>query len=223
VVALFEFFMVLIFAIYFVADGERLYRWLVAFLPEKDRRKMAAASDEFASVASHYIIGQLITSALCAAYAFGVLQVLHVPNAALLAIIAGIFDVLPLIGFFLFTIPAVAVALSVSPTTAGIVAILYGAYHLFENYFIVPKVYGDRLKLSMLAVLVACLSAGLVAGVVGVIIVLPLVACYPVIERYWLRRHLQPDTVDKHVALEDDEEPSNKRSHRPLRRRPATT
>ena len=218
---LFEFFLVLIIAIYFVADGERLYQWCIAFLPEKDRREMATASDEVTDVASHYIVGQFITSALCATFAFLVLSFFHVPNAALLAVIAGLFDVLPLIGFFLFTIPAVAVAFTVSPATAGWVAVLYGAYHLFENYFIVPKVYGNRLRLSTLTVLISTLAAALVAGVLGVIIVLPLVACYPVIERHWLRHYLQPDTVQKHEEL-DARHHEDRRSHRGFFRRHAT-
>ena len=134
-------------------------------------------------------------------------MVFHVPSAALLAVMAGIFDVLPLIGFFLFAIPAVALAFTVSPMTAAWVAGLYIAYHLLENYFIVPKVYGNRLRLSTLTVLVSCLAAGLVAGVVGVILVLPIVASYPIIERIWLQPYLERGTVQKHAELSEKEHP----------------
>lgn len=153
------------------------------------------------------MVGQVITSVLCAAYAFGVLIALHVPSAALLAVLAGIFDVLPLIGFFLFAIPAVAMAFTVSPTTAALVAGLYAAYHLIENYFIVPKVYGDRLRISNLTVLIACLAGGLVGGVVGVILVLPMVASYPILERIWLQPYLERGTVQKHARLTAEEHP----------------
>ena len=204
---LFGFFVVLIVAIYFLADGERVYKWFLGFLPEVQRHKMAVASEEVATVVGHYVVGQVITSVLCAAYAFGVLAVLHVPSAALLAVLAGILDVLPLIGFFLFTIPAVAIALTVSPMTAGLVGVLYVAYHLIENYFIVPKVYGNRLRLSTLTVLVSCLAAGLVDGVVGVILVLPIVASYPIVERVWLEPYLKHGTVQKHARLDAKEHP----------------
>src|SRR4029450_14097546 len=86
-------------------------------------------------VVGQYIVGQVITSLLCGLYAFIVLALFRVPNAGFLAIIAAILDVLPLIGFFLFTIPAMAMALTVSPGTAFLVGVFYGAYHLFENYF----------------------------------------------------------------------------------------
>jgi predicted PurR-regulated permease PerM len=200
-----EFFIVLILAIYFVADGARVYRWVVAFLPERQRVNAATAADEITSVIGRYVVGNLITSVLAAAYAFTVLQVLHVPNAALLAVLAGVFDLLPIIGFFLFIFPAALLALTVSATAALLVVLLYGAYHLAENYFIVPKVYGNRLRLSTLTVLIACLAAGLLAGVVGVLIALPLVACYPVVERVWLRPHLQRHTVKEHERIDAKE------------------
>ena len=202
-----EFLIVLVVAVYFVADGERVYRWLLAFFPERHRQKASEASAEFATVVSGYMIGQLITSLLCGIYVFGMLSVLHVPNAALLAVVAAVFDILPLIGFFLAIIPALIIAATVSPGTAGLVLLLYGAYHLLENYLIVPKVYGDRLRLSTLTVLVSCMAAGLVGGVIGAIVILPLVASYPIVERIWLRRHLEVDTVAKHSQIDAEEHP----------------
>jgi predicted PurR-regulated permease PerM len=200
-----KFLLVLIVTLYFIADGPRVYTWLIAFLPRADRRKTDSAAGEITSVVGHYIVGQVITSFLSGLYAFIVLALFRVPNAGFLALIAAIFDVLPLIGFFLFTIPAMAMALTLSPGTALLVGAFYGAYHLIENYFIVPKVYGDQLRLSTLTVLIFCLAAGMIAGIIGVIIVLPVVASYPVLERYWLRPHLEPDTVEKHVAIDAQE------------------
>jgi len=197
-----EFFVVLILAIYFVADGGRVYRWLLAFLPDRQCEKVAVAADEITFVVGRYVVGQLFTSALAAVYTLVVLRFLHVPDAGLLAVLAGIFDLLPLIGFFLFIIPATLLALTVSPTAALLVVLLYTLYHLLENYFIVPKVYGNRLRLSTLTVLVACLAAGLAAGVVGVLIVLPLVACYPVVERMWLQPYLRRGTVQEHDRID---------------------
>ena len=154
-----KFFLMLIVAIYFLADGKRVSEWLLAFLPPLQREKADAAFVDITSVVSHYVVGQIITSALCGVYAFVVLAVLHVPNALALSVLAAVLDVLPLIGFFLFTIPAIAVALSVSATTALIVAALYLAYKFVEDYFIVPFIYGNALKLSTLTVLLACLAA----------------------------------------------------------------
>jgi predicted PurR-regulated permease PerM len=199
-----EFLVIVITAIYFLSDGEHVYRWLMAFLPVRHRMKLKTAAPEVAGVVSAYMGGQLVTSLLCGIYVFCVLTLMHVPNATLFAVLAAFCDVLPLIGFFLALIPAIAAAAFVSPMTAVTVGLLYTVYHLFENYFLVPRIYGRRLGLSSLTVLVCCMMAGVVAGVIGIILILPIVASYPIIERIWLRRHLEPDTVEKHDALEGE-------------------
>jgi predicted PurR-regulated permease PerM len=203
-----QFFIVLIIALYLLADGERVYAWMIAFLSPEQRKRVATAAPEIEAVIFSYMGGQLVTSILCAVYIFVVLTFLHVPNALLLAVVGGIFDVLPVIGFFVAVIPAAAMALTVSPAVAGLVVGLYTLYHLVENYFIVPKVYGNRLRLSGLTVFVSCLAAGMVAGVVGIIVVLPIVACFPILERLWLRRVLGAETVEKHKRREEKDHPS---------------
>jgi predicted PurR-regulated permease PerM len=199
---------VLIIAVYLIADGKRVYEWLIAFLPERQRQRVATAAPEIFTVVFSYMGGQLITSLLCAGFVWGMLTLLHVPDALLLGIVAGVFDILPIIGFFLSLAPSFAFALTVSPFTATAVVVLYTAYHLVENYFIVPWVYGNRLRLSTLTVLVACLAAGVVGGVVGVIVILPIIASFPVVERMWLRPVLGPETVDRHEEIEEKEHPA---------------
>jgi len=197
-----EFLLIITTAIYLLADGERVYGWLLAFLPERQRQKVKVAAPQVRGVVSAYMGGQLLTSLLVGAYVFCVLAAFHVPNATLLAVLAAIFDVLPLIGFFLTAIPAIAAASFVSPHGGPWVGVLYTAYHLVESYVIVPKIYGDRLRLSSLTVLVCCMMAAVVAGVVGVLLILPIVASYPIIEKVWLKSRLQPDTVQKHATLD---------------------
>jgi predicted PurR-regulated permease PerM len=121
--------------------------------------------------------------------------------ALLLAVLAGIFDVLPMIGIFLALAPAVLMGLTVSPQTALIIVVAYVGYHLLEDYFIVPKVYGKKLQLSTLAVLLAFTAGGMLAGVVGAVATLPLVAAYPALERLWLSRTLEPEVVEEHARL----------------------
>jgi len=204
-----ELLLVLVIAIYFLIDGHRIYRWLLAFLPPGHRAKVRTAVPEIVDIVSRFVGGQFITSTLCGSYAFAVLHLLHVPNAALLAVFAAIVDILPVVGFFVFIIPAVALAFTVSPLTAALSALLYGVYHLLEAYLIVPKVYGNQLKLSTLTVLLASMAGWMLAGVLGAIAILPVVASYPIIEKLWLQPHLEPDTVPKHDAIEDAAHPAS--------------
>lgn len=196
-----DFGLIVILAIYLMADGPRLLRWIVVFFPARHRPKISEAIAEVSDLIVAYIIGQFITSALAGIYVFLMLTFLHVPNALLLGVVAFVFDILPIIGFFLAVLPAMAMGLTLSSTTAIMVFLLYGAYHLFENYVIVPKVYGNRLELSTLAVLLAIMAGGLLAGVPGAVAILPFVAAYPAVERLFLAEKLAPDTVRKHEQM----------------------
>lgn len=195
---LFHFTVVIVLAIYLVTDGPRALNWLIVFFPAQERQRISQGLGQIAELIVAYVTGQFLVSACCAAYLFLVLEFLGVPMALLLGIVAGICDVVPIIGFCVAVSLAMIMGLTVSPTTALLVFILYGAYHLFENFVIVPRVYGKKLRLSKLAVPLAVAAGGLVAGVVGAIAVLPLVAAYPVVERLWLAPRLAPDTVKAH-------------------------
>jgi predicted PurR-regulated permease PerM len=93
--------------------------------------------------------------------------------------------------------------MTVSPSTSLAVAGLYLLYHGIENYLIVPWIYGNRLRVSGLAVLLALLVGSILAGILGAIAVLPVVASYPIIERIWLVDFLGRGVVQKH---EDDKD-----------------
>ena len=83
------------------------------------------------------------------------LSLLKVPAALLLAVIAGVSDFLPVIGFLVGAVPTILLALTVSTTTAVIVAAFYIGYNTVETYLLGPWAYGDRLKLSNVAVILA--------------------------------------------------------------------
>ncbi len=198
--------LILILAIYLLLDGHHVYRWLLPYFPPRARARIAQTAVETSEVVFAYMAGQIITSVICAIYAFVVLLALHVPAALILAVLAGVLDVLPIIGFFISTIPAALLALAVSPTAAILVVLLYVLYHALESYVIVPKVYGQRLRLSTLSVLVALLAGGLLAGIPGALAILPIVASYPIIERIWLKEYLGREVVQKHAEQMKEEE-----------------
>jgi predicted PurR-regulated permease PerM len=129
------------------------------------------------------------------------LSLLHVPAALLLAILAGVFDFVPVLGFICSGVPAILVALGVSTSTALAVVGVYAAYHFAENYYIGPKVYGDRLRLSNLAVIIAFAVGAEIGGVGGALLALPVAALYPVIERVWLKDYLGREAVETHRRL----------------------
>jgi predicted PurR-regulated permease PerM len=191
-----------ILTLYLLIEGRRTLAWLIAFVPKARRDKVNATLVESQHVVSAYVAGNLVTSLLATIFVLVVLSLLGVPAALLLAVLAGVCDFVPVLGFIVSSVPAVLLALTLSPTTAIIVACGYGVYHVLENYWIAPWVYGDKLQLSNVAVVLAFAVGAELAGVVGALIALPLAAAYPTIEGIWLREELGDATVKEHRAIE---------------------
>ena len=195
-----------ILTMYLLIEAEPTRDWLIAFVPKERRARAIQTLDEAQRVIFAYVAGNVMTSGLATLFVLVLLWVLKVPAALLLAIIAGLFDFVPVVGFIASSIFAVGMALTVSPSTAVIVFALYLAYHLIENYLISPWAYGDFLKLSNVAVILAFAIGAALAGVIGALIALPIAAAYPAIERIWLREQLPEETVREHEQLETDTE-----------------
>jgi predicted PurR-regulated permease PerM len=131
------------------------------------------------------VIGQGINSLTFGTFAFITLTILGVPETLLLAVLAAVFDAVPIVGVPIATIPALLLALTESWQTAVIVLIAYTIYQQFENYVMVPRVFGNTLQVSSLSILVGVLVGGQLLGVIGIILSLPITAAIPVLERVW--------------------------------------
>ena len=196
--------LLLVIATYLMIDGANSYEWLLAFFSPFQRRKLRNTAKEISKMIFGYVSGQAVTSVLVMIFTFTVLSVLRVPGALTLAILAGGLDILPILGFIISTVPAFLLALTVSPRTAAVVLSLYLIFHLFETYFIIPKVYGKNLRLSTLTVLLGLLAGALLAGIPGSLAALPIIASYAAIERIWLKPYLRDGVSEKHDLQKDE-------------------
>ncbi len=194
-----ELFLVFVLAVYLLIDGPSLIDWLKAFFTNQNQNKIDETADEVSKIISAYIFGQFLTSLLSFLFVLVCLELLKVPNAPLLATLAGLLDILPVLGFVLAVIPAMLFAAKVSAETSWIVLSLYFLYHVLENYFIVPFVYGNRMRVSGFVVFLSLLVFGLIGGIEGAIVALPIVASYPIIERIWLKKLVRPAAIAEHT------------------------
>ena len=192
----------LILTFYLLIEGANTTAWLLAFVPPAQRPRVRAMMIEIREVMVGYVAGNLVTSLFAAAVVFVALSLLQVPAALLLALLAGLCDFMPVVGFAVSALPALLLATTVSQRTVVLVLALYVAYHAIENYVIAPWVYGNRLRLSSLSVVLAFATGAQLGGVIGALVALPIAAAYPVIERRWLREPLGDRVVQEHRALE---------------------
>jgi predicted PurR-regulated permease PerM len=190
-----------IVTVYLLIEGGETRDWILAFVPAHYRSRVHRTLTESRTVIFSYVKGNVITSVCATVFMLVAFVLLHVPAALLLAVMTGVFDVVPVVGSIVPAIPAVLLALTVSPMTALLVIVAHVVYNAVENYFIAPWAYGGRLHLSNLAVILAMVVGGEVAGVIGAVIALPIAALYPSIERSWLRSAVGDDTVQRHRAI----------------------
>ena len=195
------FMVALVLTVYLLIEWKVTVEWLIAFVPAAQRPKARRTLSEARATVFNYVLGNAITSVITAIATFVVLALLKVPAALVLAIIAGLFDFIPIVGFLLsLGVTAILAATVSTSALVGVVA-FYVVFNAIENYLIVPKVYGHELQLSKLAVLIAVAVGGQLGGVMGALLALPLAALYPTIERLWLRQQLSTDTVELHERL----------------------
>jgi predicted PurR-regulated permease PerM len=187
--------------LYLLADGRRVFAWLLAYVPRPYRLRVGLTVEGMSAVIHAYVRGQLIVSVLFGTFAGVVLAILHVPNPLPLAIVAAVCDVIPLAGILLALVPAALIAFVVSPATALTVVILFLVYHWTEAYWIGPRTFGATLRLPTLAVVIGLIVGYALMGILGAVLVLPLMAAYPIIEKEWLKNYLAPEVLADHRAL----------------------
>lgn len=179
-------FFVLVLTFYLLLEGERTYKFLARYCTPRLRYRLRRAFPEITRVVSGYVVGQLINSISFGLFAFVILLIAGVPEPLLLAVLAAVLDAVPIAGVPIATVPALLLAATVSTQAVVIVLVAYVAYQQFENYVMVPRVFGNTLSVSSLSILVGVLIGGQLLGVLGIILSLPITAAIPVIERVWV-------------------------------------
>jgi predicted PurR-regulated permease PerM len=121
--------------------------------------------------------------------------------AVLLAIIAGLLELVPFIGPIIAAIPAILLGIAAGPTGVIAAFLLYLGIQQVENNVLVPKIQGDAVNLHPSAVLVALVVGASLAGVLGAIVSLPIASAARDVFRYLFHRVSDPPaTVDRALA-----------------------
>jgi predicted PurR-regulated permease PerM len=118
----------------------------------------------------------VITSFIAGLGTFGWMLAFGIPYPALLGLLVFVLDLIPVIGSTVGGIIVTLVALTVSLPVAIATAVFYAVYRLAEDYLLVPRIIGRTVKLPALAGLVAIVLGGVVMGIIGALIALPVAA-----------------------------------------------
>lgn len=170
---LFAFVGVLVLTFYLTMEEKGLKRLAVDLAPARHRPYLTQLFHRIEDRLGSWLRGQLLLGVIIAVLTFFGLTLLGVKYTVVLALIAGVTELVPIVGPFIGAVPAVIVALSQDPLLGMWVLILYIVIQQLENNIIVPKVMSKATGLNPIVVIVAILVGAKLAGLTGVILAVP--------------------------------------------------
>ena len=195
----------LFLALYVMLDRDRLRGALFSLVPRTQHIALSRILLNLERIVGGFIRGQVITCVLMGLFIFILLTAVGVESALAIAVFAGIADILPYIGGLLILAPAVLASLTISPTAAITVAVLITVYQEVESRLLIPMVYGRALRLPSSVILVALLAGGVLYGLIGALLALPVAAAaLMLIEELRVDLPGQSETPDKEKQRELD-------------------
>ena len=172
---------ILILTFYMLVESETIFRRFVRLFPIDQRLRVATVSSDITVKVSAWLGGQLLLGAIIGTTATLGLWLLGMPYFFVLGFIAGVGELIPMVGPILSAIPAIMVALTVSPSMALGVGVFFLVQQQFENHLLVPKLMERQVGVSAVTVIIALLIGGSLLGIVGALLAVPTAAVLQVI------------------------------------------
>ncbi|MBC7334458.1 MAG: AI-2E family transporter [Actinobacteria bacterium] len=176
----------LLLGFYILKDGDKIRTSLIKAMPVKFKHETSLLVDKISLVASRYIRGQIMVSIIVGILCTIVLAVLKIDLAFLLGFIAGVFNLIPLLGPFIGGIPAALVALFASPLKALLVIVLFVAIQQLDNYVISPNIMKYQVGIHPGITIFSLVAGGALFGMLGLFLAVPLAAIAQEILRYYV-------------------------------------
>jgi predicted PurR-regulated permease PerM len=175
------FITVLILTFYLLLESDDLFDGFTRLFPRADRPRVDAVARQISTKISAWLSGQMILAGTIGVMTALGLYLLGIPYFYVLALLGAIGEMIPVVGPVLSAIPAVGVAMTISPRSAVFVALLMLAIQQFENHILVPKVMERQVGVSAVTVIVALLMGAMLLGIVGALLAVPTAAIVQVI------------------------------------------
>jgi predicted PurR-regulated permease PerM len=170
-----DFFFMFVLGVYLLASGPQVRRWVHDVLvPARQREDFRRIEAEAERLFGAYIRGQLLLGLIVGTVSGIAYFVLGVPYAVLLGVLAGIFELVPIVGPIVAGAVAAVVALTQPFPLVVWVVLAALAIQQLENNLLVPRISGGAVGLHPLAALLAVLVGVEIAGVIGALFAVPL-------------------------------------------------
>jgi predicted PurR-regulated permease PerM len=212
VLVLAQLVLVFVMTFYWLTAREPMLAFILRLSPLRQRGQVEAVWNDVEHTLGAYVRGQALLMAAVGLACYLGLLILGVPYAPALAVLAALTEAVPVIGPWVGAVPAVLLALTVSWPTALFVALWYIVVQQLEAHVLVPKVMERAVGLNPLLVIIALIAGGLLSGVVGALLAIPVAGALQVIVRHLLidptirKRALRTEDGIVLLSEEEDEE-----------------
>ncbi len=179
----------IIFLTFFMLlEGPRSVDRVLGLLPESTRPRWERVGSDIYRTVGGYVSGNLLISLIAGTVSAIVLFVLGSDYAIALAVVVGIFDLIPLAGATIAAILVSTVVFIELGWIKGLIVVAFFiGYQQLENHVLQPVIYGRTVQMSPLAVLIAVLIGAELAGVLGALAAIPIAGTVQAIFRELLR------------------------------------
>jgi predicted PurR-regulated permease PerM len=172
---------VLVFTFYMLLGGGDIKRGIITLFPAPERARVSSVLDRIGAKFGGWLRAQLLLSFSVALPVALSLSLLGIPYPLLLGIVAGIGELIPMVGPTLGAAVAILVALSQQPWQLVGVVIFYTIVLNVEPHFLVPRIMAQVVGLSPILTLVALLTGIKLLGILGGLLAVPVAAALQVI------------------------------------------
>lgn len=178
----------LVFAFYLLLARGRLEGQLTTFFGERKSKEIGKIIDKLEQRLGSWARGELILMFTIGIVTFVGLKLLGIPYALPLAILAGILEIIPSLGPIVAAVPAIVIGLGISPLMGLAAAALAFLVNQLENYLLVPKIMEKSVGVSPFAVLLSLAIGAKIAGIVGVLVSVPVLITVQVLLKEYLEK-----------------------------------
>jgi predicted PurR-regulated permease PerM len=200
--AIFSIAMGVILTIYFILEGDIAYRWALSFFPPEKRGRLDAALARAEVRMGKWLLGQGSLMLILGLSSTIVYTLLHVRYAYALGVLAGLLNIIPVVGSAISISLALVVAAVDSWGRVLGVAIFYVVWVQVENSFLIPRIMGTTVGLPGMSVLVALLIGSELGGVLGAIVSVPTAVLVAVlVDEYLIQKQAEQVPVNSEAGL----------------------
>jgi len=174
--SLLDIVLILFISIYSLIEKDLLIRGFLSFLPGDQHPRAREVFHEMGREIGGYLRGAVLDGVIIGVTMYVGLLIIGVKFALVLSLLAGLLEVIPIIGPIIAAIPMVGIALTQSGGKALLALVFVLIIHQFEGNIVFPNVMRTQTEISPLIVLVAFVAGGSLGGILGALTAIPVVA-----------------------------------------------